>query len=118
VKIILVYQADSGFRSALIDGLHKVVSPNTYACHLCKLTHGAFTERKNWKSFLGRTSLDFEMLHRDEFKTFHDVESDFPAIFQFIEGSVKKLLGPEEIQKFKTELDLIEYFEKLESSFA
>ena len=118
MKIILVYQADSGFKSAVVDGLHKVISPSTYACHLCKLTHGVFTERKNWKDYLERSRLKFVILHRDEFEDFHGMSADFPAIFQFSEGVVKKLLGPEEIVQFKSELDLIRFFEQLESSFA
>lgn len=118
MRVVLVYQADSGLKSALIDGLHKVVSPKTYACQLCKLTHGAFSERKNWKAFLNQTQIEFEILHRDEFISYHGVESDFPAIFEFSEGVLKRLLGPEEIAQFKSELDLIEYFRKLESAFA
>lgn len=118
MKLILVYQADSGLKSAVMDGLHKVISPSTYACHLCKLTHGAFAERKNWKAYLNRTGLIFKMMHRDEFVQLYAISTEFPAIFKVSEHGLEKLLGPQEILQFKTELELIQYFEQLESSLA
>ncbi|WP_273567857.1 hypothetical protein [Maribacter halichondriae] len=50
-KLIFIYNADSGFRNAIIDGAHKILSPNTYECNLCELTFGAFTENKVWAKF-------------------------------------------------------------------
>jgi len=67
-KLIFIYNADSGFRNAIIDGAHKILSPNTYECSLCELTFGAFTENKVWAKFRKESEIPMEFLHKDEFK--------------------------------------------------
>ena len=83
VKLIFVYNADSGSLNALGHSLQKLISPSTYSCSLCKLTHGFFTEKKMWADFLEGTSFKTEFLHRDEFvATYPDYpEREFPVIF-------------------------------------
>ncbi len=69
-KLVFIYNADSGLGNGIIDGVHKVLSPATYQCSLCKLTHGAFTEKKLWKAFrdeLGAQGFELDFLHKDEF---------------------------------------------------
>jgi hypothetical protein len=48
-QLIFVYNADSGGLNTLFDIAHKVVSPETYSCSLCMLTHGVLSERTAWK---------------------------------------------------------------------
>jgi len=67
-KLIFIYNADSGFRNAIIDGAHKIISPGTYECQLCEITFGAFKEREVWKKFRKETEIEMEFLHRDEFR--------------------------------------------------
>jgi len=66
-KLIFVYNADAGFRNALLDGAHKILSPSTYQCSLCNITYGAFTEHTVWKRFRKTTNLAMQFLHKDEF---------------------------------------------------
>jgi len=69
-KLVFIYNAASGLRNGIVDGAHKILSPATYNCSLCKLTHGAFTEKKLWTEFrkeLGQQGLEFDFLHKDEF---------------------------------------------------
>ncbi|MCX2719160.1 GTPase [Lentiprolixibacter aurantiacus] len=66
-ELFFIYNADSGLKNAILDGAHKVLSPATYECNLCQLTHGAFFERKVWKDFRQRHEFPMRFLHKDEF---------------------------------------------------
>ena len=67
-KLIFIYNADSGLGNMLLDGAHKILSPNTYDCSLCSLTFGAFSEKSEWKKFREESKAEMEFLHKDEFK--------------------------------------------------
>lgn len=67
-KLFFIYNADSGLRNLIIDGVHKILSPSTYECKLCEITFGAFTENTVWKKFRTESDLEMEFLHKDEFK--------------------------------------------------
>jgi len=67
-KLIFVYNADSGLGNMILDGAHKIFSPDTYECSLCSLTFGAFSENAAWKKFREKSELSMEFLHKDEFK--------------------------------------------------
>ncbi|MCP9201482.1 GTPase [Gramella sp. GC03-9] len=80
-KLIFVYNADSGKLNSLLDSLHKVVSPSTYDCKLCALTHGLTEEKKSWREFRQNLDLETEFLHRDEFRK--QYASKFGHKFEF-----------------------------------
>lgn len=69
LKLIFVYNADSGLSNAIKDCLHKLFSPETYPCKLCELTYGAFSERKKWKKFRKASKAEMVFLHADEFNS-------------------------------------------------
>jgi len=114
MKIILVYNAESNFKSAMFDMAHKILSPQTYACDLCKLTHGAFKEKANWTRFVEKSFLEFEFLHKDEYELKYEPISAYPFIASLSEGLLTLLVDSDKLKKFQSELDLIDYFEKLE----
>jgi hypothetical protein len=64
--LLFVYNADSGIGNALMDSLHKHISPNTYQCQLCRLTYGTLGMRNDWKAFITSLPLPSDFLHRDE----------------------------------------------------
>ncbi len=80
-ELIFIYNADSGLKNAILDGAHKILSPSTYDCHLCQLTHGAFTEKKAWKDFRERHNIPMLFLHKDEY--IKDYASKFGHKFKF-----------------------------------
>jgi hypothetical protein len=51
-QLIFVYNANSDLFSTITDFAHKILSPSTYDCHLCALTYGNFSEKKEWKAFI------------------------------------------------------------------
>jgi len=82
MKLVFVYNADSGVFNTLTDIAHKLMSPSTYKCNLCSLTHGFFTAREEWMTFLDDLDADIEFLHRDEYlDRYPDAKIDYPAIF-------------------------------------
>ncbi len=60
MDLIFVYNADSGKLNVLFDVGHKIVSPGTYKCDLCTLTHGTFTERIVIRQRVNSVGGDFE----------------------------------------------------------
>ncbi len=66
--ILFVYNADAGLANAALDTLHKIVSPATYACRLCKVSHGLFGMKKAWAETLAALTAPTRFLHRDEFR--------------------------------------------------
>lgn len=86
-RLLFVYNADSGLFNTLADIGHKIFSPQTYECQLCALTHGYFSERQAWRTFVESLPADCEFLHRDEYRRrFNDREQPLPAIFRLIDG--------------------------------
>lgn len=85
MKLVFVYNAESGVFNTLTDIAHKLFSPETYQCNLCNLTHGYFKAHDQWVSFLNDLDAEIEFLHRDEYlKKYTSQESNdiaFPAIF-------------------------------------
>ena len=65
-KLIFVYNADSGKLNALGHTLHKILSPSTYQCRLCSLSHTWLAEKKEWRSFVDSLGIECEFLHKDE----------------------------------------------------
>lgn len=107
--LIFVYNADSGLFNTLTDIAHKVFSPETYACNLCVITHGAVGMRQEWKEFLETLDVPMEFLHRDEFHRKHDMhELPLPAVLMSEEGRVDVLLSAEEIDQCRDIAELKE----------
>ena len=77
MKLLFIYNADSGVLNTAKDIGHKLFSPQTYDCFLCSLTHGTFRENPTWKDFRQNSVVDMQFLHRDEF------EKEYKAIFEY-----------------------------------
>ena len=82
MKLIFVYNANSGMLNVLKDIGHKLMSPQTYDCFLCSLTHGTFREDATWKSFRKSSSVEMEFLHRDEFEKKYGMKLAYPVILK------------------------------------
>ena len=115
-KLIFVYNTDSGLYNSLKDGIHKMVSPQTYQCSLCKITHDNFSEKKDWKNFREQSSIEMEFYHKDEFQELYNVYSEkdrgYPIIFQKERGVLLELLTTKEIKKIEGIKSLIGFIEK------
>ena len=112
MKIIFVYNAESGKLNALFDIAHKIINPETYQCSLCAITHDALSEKKAWTEFKTNTKLELEFLHKDEFEKRYEQTYEYPIILEKSD-SIKTLIDAEEISKFITVEELIERIEQL-----
>lgn len=112
-KLVFIYNADSGLVNSLLDGAHKIVSPATYACSLCRLTHGAVSEKKLWTQFREELKLagkNLQFLHKDEFRKVY--KSKFGHKFTFPILLVEGENGLEILVHTK-ELNTLDYTEEL-----
>ena len=111
MKLIFIYNADSGPVSGLFDIGHKLFSPETYQCGLCSLTHDTFAEKKIWKEFREKSATEMEFLHRDEFKKKYSMEFNYPVVLQQ-NNTLEVLLSKEEIDKIPDVETLIKTIEE------
>jgi len=96
MTLVFVYNTDSGPLSGLFDIGHKILSPSTYQCSLCNLTHGPFTEMEAWKEFRKTMGTPMEFLHRDEFESKYGVKFDYPVILKK-NSTIELLMTKEEL---------------------
>ncbi len=105
--LVFVYNSYSGPISGLLDIGHKILSPDTYPCSLCDLTHDAFAEKQGWREFRKNVGVPMEFLHRDEFEKKYNRTAVYPVIFRKNE-ELDVLMAKEDIDKLKTIDELIE----------
>lgn len=97
-ELLFVYAADSGPFNTLADIGHKIFSPQTYPCRLCALTHGYFTERRQWRAFVESLGRPVHFLHRDEVGGYPELlHAQVPAIWEFSAGQWVCRMGPADI---------------------
>jgi hypothetical protein len=112
VKLIFVYNANSGTLNSLFDSAHKIVSPKTYDCNLCDLTFGVFAEKEAWKNFREASAIEMIFLHKDEFlKQYRSKwlpKYNFPSILSAENDKLEIFITPEELNEIDTVEDLIE----------
>ena len=111
MKLIFVYNANSGKLNTLFDIAHKLLSPGTYQCDLCSLTHGALSEKQAWKEFRERSGLEMEFLHKDEFEKLHKNSFDYPVILKQSD-SIDLFLNADEISRVYSVDELIALIEQ------
>lgn len=108
MKLILVYNADSGLLNQVIQSGHKILRPSTYPCSLCQLTHHSFGERSIWKEFRKNHNLKFEFLHKNEFESQKKKGiQKYPFVFYTFQTTTKTLLSPEDLDKLQNTEELI-----------
>jgi hypothetical protein len=110
-KLVFVYNGDTGKLNALMDMGHKLLSPSTYPCSLCDITHNTFAIKKEWSDYLERKDHHYVFLHRNEFHSFYPKyrSIDLPLFMNVETGEI--LLTKHEMDKFKHMDDLILWLE-------
>jgi hypothetical protein len=105
-ELVFVYNADSGLFNSVADAAHKILSPSTYSCNLCKVTYGWFTERTQWRSFVESLNVPCSFIHRDELRRRHpELGSEpLPAVFQVVAGQAARCADAETLNAC-TDLD-------------
>ena len=113
MRLIFVYNADSGILNTLLHVAHKIISPSTYECNLCALTYGNFTEQDAWKKFRAESSDELVFYHKDEFEQAYNKTFTYPIVLKEENGELKEFLSTETINKTKDVEDLIAQLKKM-----
>jgi len=101
--LVFVYNADSGFVNTLLDIGHKIVSPQTYSCNLCAITHSTFSIRDEWKRFVDDLKIPIEFLHRDELSRQYGIHgAALPAVFRKTDDGLEVWISREEINRCRS----------------
>lgn len=112
MSLLFIYNANSGAINGIIDTAHKLVSPETYQCELCDLTHGAFTEKKVWLRFRESVKTPMQFLHKDKFlKRYRSKwlpQYDFPVVLAATGGGLEVAISKKRLTELKTPEALIE----------
>ena len=77
-RLVFVYNADAGLAAGLFDSIHKIVSPSTYPCSLCALTHGLTRMDPRWRAWLASLPMATAFYHRPDFRTAFPAAADWP----------------------------------------
>lgn len=110
MKLIFVYNADSDFASSVKDTAHKLISPSTYPCNLCKLTYPLVSMDREWKKFVESLPYKVSFLHRDELHNQYPKQKGIrlPAVFKEDSSGIRLFVSHDEISKAKNVQELIQ----------
>lgn len=112
MKIFFIYNAKSGKVNSLLDMAHKLISPKTYQCKLCTITHDAFSENAQWRNFREKTKLPLEFLHSDEFeKTYKNIDAKYPVVLLEKDQKLTIWISKSDIEKIENSEELIHLIE-------
>jgi hypothetical protein len=71
-------------------------------------TFGAFSMKKDWRSFINNLNIDSEFLHRDEFeKKYRIKNAKYPSAYLYENGNISLLISDVEMNSVNN-LDEIE----------
>jgi len=112
-KLIFVYNANSGKLNASFDIAHKLLSPSTYQCQLCAITHGVFKEREQWTQFREQSSDDLRFLHKDEFEREFEPQPLYPVVLEETETGLNTLISSEQMANLRDIDDLMAVLQQI-----
>lgn len=120
-KLLFIYNAGSGNINASLDVLHKVFSPSTYTCNLCRITHGILEEDKTWKAFRKPAKHSMEFLHKGEFqkqyKSKFGHRFTFPIVLAATSNGLEVFISTAEINALERPEELIRLIEERRELF-
>ncbi len=76
----------------VLDGLHKMISPSTYACDLCAITYGTVAMKKEWKTFIDQSKVPFRFYYKNTLPKKFDHNLDYPVVLRYENSSVSCIL--------------------------
>ena len=107
-QLIFVYNAQSGLINRVRDMGNKLISPSTYSCNLCVITHNTFSEKRVWARFRKQGKIDMAFYHYDEFENiFPGLDFDYPVVLLKTGEQLTELLSAEELNHMSNVEDLI-----------
>ena len=113
MNLIFVYKANSDPISVSLDFIHKIASPQTYSCNLCKITYGNFAMKDKWRSYIDSIDFPVIFLYEDNINNEPEIIKDSPKPSAFIKrnGTVIEFLNKEDINACDNLDELIKLIE-------
>ena len=112
MRLVFVYNAEAGLLRGILDSIHKVASPSTYACDLCAITYGLTSMNPKWRTWLKDLDIPSEFFHRADFrKAWPDARIALPAILLEDGHRLTPVIGAEAFAKIKDVDQLISVLE-------
>ena len=101
-KLIFIYNASDDLISVSFDFIHKIVSPSTYQCSLCKITYGNVSMHNKWKEYIYDSNYDFEFLYKNNYLEYHkDLKiENFPVAYKYNGNSYDIFISKEEFDSY------------------
>jgi hypothetical protein len=105
-RLVFVYNANAGLLAGALDSVHKTLSPATYACDLCAMTHGLLTMRPAWRRWLKSLTMPADFYHRPDFRlAFPELADEpLPLVGMLSDSDFTVILDSEALAKL-TEVD-------------
>lgn len=108
MKLVFIYNADSGLLNAILDSVRKIVSPSSYPCSLCAITYGLIRMDPEWKRYVEGLRLETIFLHRDELSAaYPKIDAQLPAILLDRDGMITTLVAATELDQIKSVNELV-----------
>jgi hypothetical protein len=101
--LVFIYNAKSTIFDQLSDFAHKLISPETYQCNLCKLTYGNVQMKNDWKNFLDTLPYGKEFLYKDNLQEEYLSLSkkELPSVFLKSNNLITELISKSELNKIQ-----------------
>jgi len=112
IEIQLIYNAQSGKLNTVFDIAHKILSPKTYACDLCQITHGIFAETAQFQTL--KQNYNLSLWHIDEYEADHTPESAYPVVIIRDQQHILQRIDAQQIAQWQSITDLQTALEKLQ----
>lgn len=109
-ELIFVYNAYSDLFSKVTDFAHKAISPDTYACNLCRVTYGHFARRREWADFIKRLPYKVSFQYKNERKDL-GLDMGLPLVLMKENGETKVILSPKELNSVRNLQEMIDLVE-------
>ena len=104
-ELCFVYNAQSGVAHAFLDYVHKIVSPDTYACSLCSVTYGNLGMHREWANYLRKLPFKTRFFYKDTLPE-HLEKAALPAAYIVENNTWTNVIGPDEMDA-ATDLDAL-----------
>jgi hypothetical protein len=112
MKLLFVYNANAGLAAGMMDSLHKLVSPRTYACDLCAITYGLTRMNPTWKAWLKAQAFEAVFYHRPDFRAaYPDVAVALPVILLDSAAKIETLVSADDFKNTPSVDELIALIE-------
>ena len=108
IKLLFVYNTNTGIFNSVVDVAHKIFSPQTYPCQLCRITHNNFKIKTLWKDFIDSNTFETIYIHKDEAPFLNLLHIKFPIImYQERNSRLKTLIDSQSINQINSVSELI-----------